>query len=198
MNNAFIKLSVTCGVLGVLAGCGAVDDAAGESPLATEKENLSFHGAPFDDGQNGNPHQCVVNGLSLHCCPSVPGNVPSVMVGARLDQNVFKCAQLLSFNPSDGSPAFLDGPGRATFTQRTEPNPYGGSTTMHACPLGSVMTGFHQYTNTLLCQRLANPNLRERLDPNGATQDSYPMHVCNFDEAMSGIHVALNSFFCSR
>lgn len=35
---------------------------------------------------------------------------------------------------------------------------------MHACPLGTIMTGFHQDANMLLCQRLANPNLRERLD----------------------------------
>jgi hypothetical protein len=108
------------------------------------------------------------------------------MMGARLDQNVFKCGQLLSFNPSDGSPQFLD------YSTRRQ--------NIRACPTGSVMTGFNQSLDVLLCQRMLKTNLVDRVDgPRSPTQDGFPMHVCEATyEVMGGIDSASNTFLCVR
>jgi hypothetical protein len=201
MNRAFATAMFTVAATVAVVGCSGTDGTSGDgTEVATTSESLLFHNpAGFDDGNPAT--QCVVKGISVHCCFSFAGNTPSVMIGARVDQNVFKCAELLASNPSDGSPAFLDGPGQPTNTIR----PAGSG--IHACPLGSLMTGYHHDRDLLLCQKLANAGhsgplpLKERVDPIPGLlpmEDSYPMHVCGNTEAMGGINISQNVFLCDR
>jgi len=99
------------------------------------------------------------------------------MLGARVDQNVWKCMTLES---GPGEP-FLD-----AGTQRFD---------MHACPLGSVMTGLHAALNYLACQFPASAISSEFVDGNPATQDEFPMHVCSAG-VMTGIRDDRNEFTC--
>ncbi|HXT96879.1 MAG TPA: RICIN domain-containing protein [Polyangia bacterium] len=127
---------------------------------------------PFYDGSTG----CTVGGTSMHCCPT-----GSAMVGARLDQNVFKCAWL------------RDGTGAISLDVGTQRNG------MHTCPLGSVMVGYHQDLDQLACQQIpGNPISSERIDY--GTEDDYPMHVCDtsfLNEAMSGVSPSQNLLTCA-
>jgi hypothetical protein len=127
---------------------------------------------PFYDGSTG----CTVGGTAMHCCPT-----GSAMVGARLDQNVFKCAWL------------RDGTGAISLDVGTQRNG------MHTCPLGSVMVGYHQSLDRLACQQIpGNPISSERIDY--GTQDGYPMHVCDssfLNEALSGILPSQNFLTCA-
>ena len=152
---------------------------------------LDYAGAaPFtDDGSTF----CEVGGVGMHCCPS--GNA---MVGLRLDQNVFKCAQL-----QDASgPIVAD---NSTYRDVSSPNPDGTTTTynMHTCPFGYVMVGLHADLNVLACQQVPPNDLNdaitgERVDT--GTQDDYPMHVCESTPhgyAMSGFDAANNLLTCA-
>lgn len=144
---------------------------------------------PFtDDGSTG----CDVGGVWMHCCP--PGNA---MVGARLDQNVFKCAQL-----QDASGEIV--PDFSTYREVNAVNLDGTFTTysMHACPFGYVMVGYHQDMDVLACQKipantLSNAITGELVDT--GTQDGY-MHTCEsapYAYAMSGIDPWNNLLVCA-
>lgn len=164
-----------------LNGCGAaVDD---ETDIAHDGEDLTFNATPptgivYDAGT-----QCTAGGVTMHCCPA-----GYAMIGARLDQNIFKCGRV--DGGLFGSP-YLDGS-----TQRNN---------MHSCPFGMVMVGFHEDRNLLACQWPTRQSVVfEYVD--GSTQDSYPMHVCPPTSAssyfyngyaMSGIRVDRNLFACS-
>ena len=103
------------------------------------------------------------------------------MIGAHLDRNVFKCAQLTQV----ASGPFID-----FGTLRNG---------MHACPYGAIMIGFHRNKNYLACQYPGPSVASEYVDGNPATLDSYPMHVCwSAQYAMSGIHDDHNQFTCAR
>jgi hypothetical protein len=112
----------------------------------------------------------------MHCCPA-----GYAMIGARTDDNLFKCAPLAN---SAGA-IQLD-----TSTQRNG---------MHSCPYGQVMVGIDVNANNLACQALpANTITTERIDT--GTQDEYPMHVCDAlipGSAMSGIDVGANLQTCA-
>jgi hypothetical protein len=94
------------------------------------------------------------------------------MIGARTDNNLFKCAPLAS----TAGAIHLD-----TSTQRNG---------MHSCPYGEVMVGLDLNANNLACQTLPpNTITTERIDT--GTEDEYPMHVCDSlipGSAMSGIN----------
>ena len=163
----------------MITACGA--ESGTEEDLASQSASLvTTTGGAFYDGGT----QCTVGGTSMHCCPN-----GYAMIGARLDQNVFKCAPLSSTSGN----RFLD-----TGTQRAG---------MHACPFGTVMVGFHDSLNRLACQTLPGININgEYTDPvpppkfpNTPTQDGYPMHVCTPSQGytMSGINVGQNKFLCA-
>jgi hypothetical protein len=111
----------------------------------------------------------------MHCCPA-----GYAMIGARTDNNLFKCAPLVS----NAGAVQLD-----TSTQRNG---------MHSCPYGQVMVGLDVDGNKLACQALpADIVITERVDT--GTQDEYPMHVCDAlipRSAMSGINVLANLQTC--
>ncbi len=118
--------------------------------------------------------QCTVGGATMHCCP-----IGYTMIGAHVDNNVFKCAQLYH----GAGFRFLD-----VGTQRNG---------MHACPYGAVMAGLHVDRNYLACQYPIGGVASEYVDR--GTQDGYPMHVCgSSQDGMSGIHVDQNKFTCAR
>jgi hypothetical protein len=136
---------------------------------------------------------CEVGGVGMHCCP-----LGDAMVGVRLDQNVFKCAEL-----QDASgPIVAD---NSTYRDVSLPNADGTSTTynMHTCPFGYVMVGLHADLNILACQQIPPNALNdaitgERVDT--GTQDDYPMHTCESAPrayAMSGFDAANNLLTCA-
>jgi hypothetical protein len=170
----YLKLGVRIG--GMLAvslffgACGAQpgDTGSGESAEigSLESSLISLGGTFYDSGT-----QCTVGGATMHCCPS-----GSVMIGAHVANNVFKCAWLGS------------SPGARSLDLGTQRN------SMHACPFGQLMVGLHAVNNWLVCQNPGTTVQFEYVDT--GTQDGYPMHVCSSGYAMAGIHVDQNRFTC--
>ncbi|HVZ32933.1 MAG TPA: hypothetical protein VG963_10925 [Polyangiaceae bacterium] len=176
-------LSVAMAV-GALAGCSSAGE--GESDVGVDQDPLVLNGSSvFYDLNPG--HQCVANvngvNVSMHCCPS-----GYAMIGARVDQNAFKCAVV--------NGGLAGTPVADTGTQRNG---------MHSCPLGDVMVGLRADMNVLLCQKPINQSvITETVDP--GTQDGFPMHVCPPGSpsgglyngyAMSGIRIDQNKFNCA-
>jgi hypothetical protein len=165
----------------VLGGCGSAGD--GEPGAASEHESLTLGGPPpsgwfYDDGT-----KCTVGGVQMHCCPA-----GYAMIGARIDQNKFKCAK---YNGGMFPHPFLD-----TGTNRNN---------MHACPQGAIMVGLHANLNDLACVFPQPAVTTEFVDGNPPTDDSYPMHVCPpaslpsdsyAGYAMTGIRIDQNKFTC--
>jgi hypothetical protein len=153
------------------AGCGQAspEDSTG-SVSSADTVNL---GTSFYDGGT----QCIVGGAQMHCCPT-----GSAMIGARVDQNVFKCANL------------IDRSGAITLDTGTQRNG------MHSCPFGQVMVGLRADQNLLACQRIPNnPVVSETVDT--GTQDGFPMHICSEatgHAAMTGIRIDQNRFNCGQ
>jgi hypothetical protein len=200
---AFTSLTVPAlsGFLVLAAqACDPGDDAGDPAAIESSGASLSFdnidgQSTPFmyDSGK-----QCVVNGVSLHCCPA-----GMAMTGANLSQNRFKCARVT------GGLAGVHGDGLfgTTFTQRSS---------MHACPFGEVMTGYYHGsawhgidTELLLCGKPSPAVMKEHTDGNPATADSTNMHICPEKDliqkqnivnpgrfAMTGIHAGQNLFLC--
>jgi len=166
MKNVLISMSVA--LMTATVACG------GEAPQGTDgtdtaTDPLTLGTQIYDAGT-----QCTVSGATMHCCPS-----GFAMIGARLDQNVFRCAQV-----AFSSARFID-----VGTQRNN---------MHACPRGAVMVGLDDGHNYLACQYVASGVTFEYVDGTPATQDSYPMHVCpTYAFAMSGIRTDQNLFTCA-
>jgi len=164
--------------LTVLASCALVAgcemDAQPEYMYDEAIADLSFTGlSVYDSGTRCN----MIGGGQMHCCPN-----GTAMIGAHLDNDVFRCAQLTGVAGSRIE---------NTHTNRTLRNG------MHACPVGLVMVGLHVGRDSLLCQR-PNPGVTfEYVDGNPGTLDGYPMHVCQDGFAMSGIHVDNNRFTCA-
>lgn len=161
-------------MLSLAASVGACGMEGGDEPGAEQSQSPLSLGEPFYDTGT----QCTVGGVTMHCCP--PG---TVMVGAHIGSNTFKCAyDNIIFPPTP----IVD-----RSTQRNG---------MHACPEGMVMRGLHVGQNVLACvypfQRVTPP---DKVDY--STQDRY-MHVCpgsySTASAMSGIHVGMNKFLCAR
>ncbi len=153
------------------AGCG---QAAPQESTVTQSsaDTVNLNTAFYDFGT-----QCVVGGTQMHCCPT-----GSAMIGARVDENVFKCANLI-----DQSGAIdLD-----TGTQRNG---------MHSCPFGQVMVGLQGTLNRLACQTIpSNPVVTETVDT--GTEDSFPMHVCSEASGpatMTGIRIDQNRLNCGQ
>jgi hypothetical protein len=123
--------------------------------------------------------QCVASNGSIseqmHCCPT-----GYAMIGAQVDQNVFKCAPL------------HDQSGVITLDTGTQRNG------MHSCPAAQVMVGLRADMNMLACRTIpGSPVTSERVDT--GTQDTFPMHVCQstlISEAMTGIRIDQNRLSC--
>jgi len=158
-------------VAATLAGCGS----GPEEDIDASEDALNLNQRYLLDGAT----QCTNEGVTMHCCP-----VGYVMIGARIPDNMFKCAQIsprLGFN-------FID-----TGTQRSG---------MHACPFGSVMVGLHVDSNLLMCRKLVDTPVRtEYVDT--STRDFFrsgAMHVCPLAGgfAMTGIHVGDDLLLCGQ
>lgn len=147
-------------------GCGGPDDDLEYDEAISALNFTGFF--IYDAGTT-----CSVGGATMHCCPS-----DMAMIGAHVDNNVFKCAQLKAV----GGGPFLD-----VGTERNG---------MHACPSGTVMVGLHVDNNQLACQAPSPGPFFEYVDGNPPTADSYPMHICPSGYAMGGIHVDHNFFTC--
>jgi hypothetical protein len=150
-------------------GQGAPEESTGtESAADTVKLSTAF----YDYGT-----QCVVGGTQMHCCPA-----GSAMIGARVDENVFKCANL------------IDRSGVVSLDTGTQRNG------MHSCPFGQVMVGLQATLNRLACQTIpSNPVVTETVDT--GTEDGFPMHVCaesSGPAAMTGIRVDQNRLNCGQ
>jgi hypothetical protein len=168
---------------GTMVGCG---QAAPEESSATQSDAIvvNLGNVLYDPPSGSAPTQCTVRAsdgtwTSMHCCPS-----GYAMIGARVDSNVFKCAQL------------FDTSGSRTADKWTQRN------NMHACPFGSVMVGLRNDQNVLACQTLpSNPIISEQIDY--GTNDNWPMHVCNPDgtnaySTLTGIRADQNRFSCGK
>jgi hypothetical protein len=164
--NLRTSLVIALSTLALFVGCA---DDGEELSYDEHLSSLAFTGFFFYDAGT----QCTVGGKTMHCCPN-----STVMIGAKLSQNVFKCAQLAT--PAGALFADLG-------TSRQG---------MHACPLGAVMSGFHASSNILAC-RFMNPVASNEL-VDGTTSDTFPMHVCPPSHAMSGIHAGNDRFLCAR
>jgi hypothetical protein len=169
-----MRTSLLIPLAGAMGGCGAAPETTED--ISAESSALISTSNTILDGSGAPATQCTVGGTTMHCCPA-----GRAMVGARVDQNVFKCGLLTVTNGT----RFLD-----TGTQRNG---------MHACPVGSVMVGLHEGLNRLACQTLPGFVVREGVDT--GTQDGYPMHVCGLPGAepgtMSGIRIDQNRFTCA-
>jgi hypothetical protein len=68
---------------------------------------------------------------------------------------------------------------------------------MHACPNGTVMSGFHEANNLLLCvpPPSAGVVVGRLVDQSGQTVRQ-GMHACPLGLPMSGIHVGNNLLLC--
>jgi hypothetical protein len=156
---------------GMLAGCAVTDDG---SETAEGTSALSFTSlVVYDAGTTCTVATSVGTTATMHCCPN-----GMAMIGAQVDKNVFKCAQLTGVSTG----RFLD-----TNTVRNN---------MHACPQNAVMVGLHAGRNLLACQFPAPTPTFEFVDGNPPTTDGFPMHVCPPQYAMAGIHVDNNLFTC--
>lgn len=169
MKRAFYwRLGLSVALVVAVSSCGSQGEEEGfDVGLTQSALSLTGHWV-YDAGT-----QCTVNGVTMHCCPS-----GYAMIGAHIDKNVFKCAQLTAMAGS----RYLD-----AGTQRNG---------MHACPWGSVMVGLHAGRNMLACQRPSTSPYFEYVDGNPATQDGYPMHAWPNGYAMAGIHDGKNLFSC--
>lgn len=167
------RMSIALAVMAALPFAGCLEGEPSDESTGEARSSLTFIGNEFYDAG----HQCSVGGASMHCCP--PG---SVMLGAHVDRNIFKCASV----QLSGFP-FLD-----VGTQRSS---------MHACPLGSVMIGLQADRNQLACQNPLSGIRNERFD--SGLQDTNPNRPVNMlaclegGWAMSGIQVDRNQELCA-
>jgi hypothetical protein len=184
------------------AACGGTDAPADHSQTQSQ---AIVEPETFYDGAFGvKPTQCTVGGVSMHCCPG-----GTFMIGARIDQNVFKCATIGGFNTGLMGDIFLDPPAGQPAKQCVDSN----GLSMHCCPQNqgnaTVMVGLRADENILACQQIRNDFVgRDSLavfDPNpgnSPTQDAYPMHVCpppppnQTSYGMAGIRIDHNEFVC--
>ena len=106
------------------------------------------------------------------------------MVGAHLDQNVFKCAKLRANYRIGLWTIAFKGPENVIRNG------------VHSCAPNNIMLGYRRDTDTLLCRSLPNVGFVEWLD--GSTQDpTFSMHICpTLGATMSGINPATNTFAC--
>jgi len=164
-------------ILVALATLGLASCATDDLPQTAEHDSdLNLTGSfIYDSGT-----QCSAGGATMHCCPA-----GYVMLGAHVDNNVFKCGQVTGFADSRAS---LD-----LFTQRNG---------MHACPPGLVMVGLHADQNWLACRQPAVSPIFEFVDTGTQDPNGPPMHVCAVSpltgalSAMAGIRVDQNKFTC--
>jgi hypothetical protein len=179
----------------VLAALTPGCSGPGEDPESLESisAGLTTGSAFYDFGDT----QCTVtlpNGnlaTTMHCCPSGMAMVGLYNSGA----GTFKCKAF----PGVADGRFLDTATQRSFTIGSS------STTMHACPLGSVMVGLHAGLNRFACQwseRFIRWEYRDdgTQDTEGAGFMPPPpvMHTCSLGFAMSGAHLGQNKFGCAE
>ncbi|HEY2405013.1 MAG TPA: hypothetical protein VGI10_03375 [Polyangiaceae bacterium] len=154
-------------------GCGQAAPDQESTDTKSSADTVNLNTTFYDFGT-----QCVAGGTQMHCCPN-----GSAMIGARVDQNVFKCANL------------FDTSGAITLDTGTQRNG------MHSCPFGSVMVGLQATLNRFACRTIpSNPVSTETVDT--GTEDGFPMHVCSQASGnpatMTGIRIDQNKFNCGQ
>jgi hypothetical protein len=175
----FLGIPLLVALMGsATVGCGA-GSAEDETIASTSAELIATTLGTWDSGGGT---QCTLGGITMHCCPN-----GQAMVGAVLNQNRFKCA-----------PLGITGGTRSTSSSLRQG--------VVACPVGSVMVGYHQGLQTVGCQTLPGvARISEYTDPvpppkfpNTPTQDGVG-HVCTqtLGYTMSGISSAQNKFLCA-
>jgi hypothetical protein len=194
-----MKNSIGCiGYLAIISalvmttGCGAEDTGSESDDTASTLQRLEFTTGGTDSTTaiwtydssttKGIQDPGRPTFLTMHTCPT-----DSVMIGAHIGNNVWKCAKVPS--GSLGTP-IVD---RTTVRNG-----------MHACPPGKVLVGLHVGQNAWACAQ-ASPAIttgHEITDGNPATTDGY-MHVCpnhpffsNHITAMTGLHIGNNIWTC--
>jgi len=141
-----------------------------------QQPNLAIYDPPTPGAPST---QCTVGSTTMHCCPS-----GYVMIGADANQNVFKCAPVLTA----ATPVLDPPPGGSAYQCNG----------MHCCPPNQVMVGLRADQNVLACMPLpAGSITTQRVDYK--TRDTYPIHVCDAAApvaAMVGINVSLDQLTC--
>jgi len=184
----------------VVLGCGQSGESESESVESTTGAVVSGPPIYVVDGTTGST--CTVaekDGsfpTSMLCCP--PG---TAMVGfGKQDSRYRYTLKCKSF--SSVGQRYLSGPNDPGAV-RSFPSRFGGvsPTSMHACPLGSVMIGIHLGLNRFGCQGNVKGVVNEYADT--TARDSSPpdlvnpnMHSCSSADAMSGYHFNLNTNGC--
>ncbi len=195
--STFVKATLAA-LIPVAAACGT---AAPEDHSQTQSQAILEEGTFYDGAFGAKPTQCTVNGVSMHCCPG-----GSFMIGARIDQNVFKCAT--SGQALSGT-IFTDPPAGQPAKQCVSDS----GVSMHCCPqlngVATVMVGLRADENILACQQVKNDFVGQNSNavfdgdpPHAPTEDSYPMHVCppppqgQSSYGLAGIRIDQNEFVC--
>jgi hypothetical protein len=123
----------------------------------------------------------------MHACP------PNwYMSGVHINNNWFLCVSFIEDTTSQ----------RITYTPSYEANSdeqedaHTQDMGMHACPPGSVMSGYRDERDRLLCvpSPFGGSGVRTQ-DRNPGTQRAR-MHACPFASVMAGIHANLNDLLC--
>lgn len=174
----------------VAAGCADTGEVEADAVEATGGALTNINGRTFDQTT-----QCTVtlpNGslpTTMHCCPN-----GTAMEGIyNSGGGIFRCAPF----PASGG-RFLDTTTQRTFTSNIIG---GGSTTMKACPVGTVMVGYHGGLNRVACQATSVSLTMNYRDDNTQAFTGPPwnvsMHVCGSGYAMAGFHAGQNKLGCS-
>ena len=138
-----------------------------------------------DDGD-----QAVFNNTSVHVCY---GN--ALMRGVDAASNRFMCS---AANSVGAAAVDLAPPGG------TQANIFfrGIGHSVHVCPTGAAMVGWHEGNNWLICAPV--PGLGTNIHPDLGTQEQEPnqnkkslMHVCDGNSVMVGISEADNVLICA-
>jgi len=178
-----LERGITLGIVFSMAGCSGApqgDGQADDEQLGQTKQAFSL-GQQFTVDANT---QCVVDGLSLHCCPA-----GKVMVGINITNNQLFCRDLIQ--NTNGVYSRTPWTVADYWTQRNG---------MHACPLGYVMRGVHIDANVLYCSLVLQEQF-EFVDSAGS-DNWWGDAVCNLPGssalfAMSGIRADQNSLTCA-
>jgi hypothetical protein len=148
-----------------------------------------------DDGAG----QLSVNGVGVHVCID-----SGALVGIDADNNRFLCTHSIFVEQS-----VLDTSNRMEFELGADPS-HLTATLVHVCPAGTVMVGWHQGFDWLICGH-PNPPLPSSgnqykpdgpLSPTQVAEPNFPgttLHACgvaNGQSVVVGIDAAANTLIC--
>jgi len=132
-------------------------------------------------------------GVTLHACP-----LGFAMGGANVVENGFSCTRVVPLGKESSVHTVYDRGTQKDF----------GTGSMHVCPAGMYMRGFHEGLNILACSdgvtlapSFLDPSGKTQMATKGLNQDE--AHVCPPTTGlgpwgiMTGIHVGRNDFACA-